>query len=360
MLRKKNFAAAAACTLVFTSFQAVNAQDSTSTEKSFSFSGSVDGYYKYDFDKSSANCFTSFTQTHSAFSLGMASVKLEHKKGQIAAVADLGFGPRARDFSYADEGITQAIKQLYITYSPADWVSFTLGTWATHVGYEVLDPQLNRNYSMSYMFTNGPFSHTGFKAALTSGKHGLMLGLSNPTDYRIPPHDHVNKKFFIAQYSLAVTEGVNMYLNYVTGKAPDTSKTSQVDVVATAKLSESFSLGFNGTYASTKAWDGVKNGSTEAWWGSALYLSFDASEKFGLTIRSELFNDDNQLKVFSGAVEGGTIFSNTLSANFKTGGLTIIPELRVDKASNNTLFINKDGAYKKASASFIVAAVYAF
>jgi hypothetical protein len=106
----------------------------------------------------------------------MASVKFEHKGNKVGAVLDLGFGPRAKEFAYTDEGITQAIKQLYITYSPADWLKFTAGTWGTHVGYELLDPQLNRNYSMSYMFTNGPFSHTGLKADITKGKHGFMIG----------------------------------------------------------------------------------------------------------------------------------------------------------------------------------------
>jgi hypothetical protein len=133
-------------------------------EPALIITGSADAYYKYDFANTKANSFTSFTQIHNAFSLGMASVKFEHKGDKVSAVADLGFGPRAKDFSYTDDGITQAIKQLYVSYSPKDWLKFTLGTWATHVGYELLDPQLNRNYSMSYMFTNGPFSHTGLKA----------------------------------------------------------------------------------------------------------------------------------------------------------------------------------------------------
>ena len=141
--------------------------------------GSADVYYKYDFAKTKANTYTSFTGTHNSFALGMASVKLEHKGNKVGAVLDLGFGPRAKEFAYTDEGITQAIKQLYLTYSPADWLKFSAGTWGTHVGYELLDPQLNRNYSMSYMFTNGPFSHTGVKADITKGKHGFMVGVSN-------------------------------------------------------------------------------------------------------------------------------------------------------------------------------------
>ena len=74
---------------------------------------------------------------------GMASVKFEHKGDKVGFVADLGFGTRAQEFAYNDEGITQAIKQLYISYSPAEWIKFTAGTWATHVGYELVDPQLN-------------------------------------------------------------------------------------------------------------------------------------------------------------------------------------------------------------------------
>ncbi len=360
MLRKKT-AAFAAMAFAFSTYQSVSAQDSasTTTEPFLKISGSVDGYYKYDFSKTATNTFTSFTQTHNSFSLGMASVKFEHKGEKISAVADLGFGPRAKDFSYTDDGITQAIKQLYVSYAPADWISFTLGTWGTHVGYEVLDPQLNRNYSMSYMFTSGPFSHTGVKANLTKGIHGFMIGVANATDYRIPPSGYINKKFFLAQYSVALDK-INAYLNFVGGQSPDTSKSSQVDAVATAKVSEKFSLGFNGTYTAVKAWNGAKNLEGLSWWGSAIYLNFDPKSWFGLTLRGELFSDKNGLKVFGGVPGGGNIFATTLSANFKTGGLIFIPEFRFDHASKEGVFVDKDGAPTKSNANILIAAIYAF
>jgi hypothetical protein len=322
--------------------------------------GSVDAYYKYDFAKTKANSLTSFTQSHNAFSLGMASVKLEHKGSKVSAVADLGFGPRAKDFSYTDEGITQAIKQLYISYTPADWIKFTMGTWATHVGYELLDPQLNRNYSMSYMFTNGPFSHTGLKAELTHGKHGAMVGISNATDYRIPPDGYMNKKFFIAQYSLAATDNLKFFLNYVGGQNPDTSKTSQFDAVITAKVSDKFNIGYNGTVNATKVWDGLKNLESKSWWGSALYLNFDPQPWFGLTLRGEYFSDKNQFKPYAGATEGGNLFATTLSANFKTGGFIFIPEIRLDNADKEVLFVDKDGEFTKSAVSVLFAAIYSF
>lgn len=325
----------------------------------FVITGSADVYYKFDFAKTKANGFTSFTNSQNSFALGMASIKFEHKGDKVGLVADLGFGQRAKEFAYNDEGITQAIKQLYVSYSPTEWLKFTAGSWATHVGYELVDPQLNRNYSMSYMFTNGPFTHTGLKAEITKGKHGIMVGVSNATDWRLPPDSKINKKFFLAQYSIAFTDNVKLYLNYVGGKNPDTSKTSQFDAVLAAKVSDKFSLGFNGTVNSTKAWDGSKNEDGKSWWGSALYLNVDPSPVFGLTLRGELFGDKNQLKMFAAAPDGGSIFATTLSANLKAGGFIFIPELRFENASEN-VFVDKDGAGKKSAASFTVAAIYSF
>lgn len=322
-------------------------------------SGSADAYYRYDFAKTRTNNFTSFTNSHNNFALGMASVKLQHSGKKVEMVADLGFGNRVAEFSYNDEGIMAAIKQLYISYSPAEWIKFTAGSWATHVGYELLDPQLNRNYSMSYMFTNGPFSHTGLKADITKGNHGFMVGIANPTDYRIVPDGVINKKFLLAQYSLAVNDAVHLYLNYVGGKSPDTTKSKQFDVVLTSQLHEKFSIGYNGTIINVQQWDGKKNIEGKNAWGSALYLNFDPQKWFGLTLREEYFSDKNQLKTFSLANQGGSVFATTLSANLKVDNFIFIPEFRIDNA-NTTLFNNKNGSPVKSASSFLLAAIYSF
>jgi hypothetical protein len=288
----------------------------------------------------------------------MASVKFDHKTAKLNLVADVGFGKRATEFAYNDAGIFAAIKQLYVSYSPTSSVKFTAGSWGTHVGYELLDPQLNRNYSMSYMFTNGPFFHTGLKADFTIGKSGIMVGVANPTDFKYVPDGVINKKFFLAQFSHAASDYFKVYLNYVGGKGIDTSKTSQFDLVVTSKLSDKFSLGFNGTVNNTQVWDGTKNLDGKSWWGSALYLNIDPSSVFGLTLRSEYFSDKNGLKLPMGA-EGSKVFANTLSANFRIDNLIIIPEFRIDNASEE-IFVKKNGAPTKSAGNFLLAAVYQF
>lgn len=318
-------------------------------------SGSADVYFRYNTQKQALNNKTSFTNSQNSFALGMASVKLEHTGSKVGAVLDLGFGTRATEFSYNETGIFSAVKQAYVSYSPVKDLKFTAGTWATHVGYELVDPQLNRNYSMSYMFTNGPFTHTGLKAEYAKGKNTFMIGLSNATDFRVPPAGQINKKFVIAQYSIAATDKIKLYANFVGGKAPDTSLVNQFDIVGTYAVSSKFNVGINGTLNRSQAWDGSKNAEAQNWYGGAAYLSYDPTAAFGLTWRSEYFNDDKAVKGI-----GTNIFANTLSANFKTEGFTFIPELRYETAGASIYSDSKGVFNQKNTFSFIVAVVYKF
>lgn len=232
----------------------------------------------------------------------MASVRLDHSFGKVSATLDLGFGTRAEEFAYNDANTRLALKQLYIGYAPSSVFKFTLGTWSTHVGYELLDPWLNRNYSMSYMFTNGPFSHTGLKADISlGGKNTLMLGISNPTDYRSAPS---MPKSFIAQFATATKNNkLKAYFNFVAGKQTDYKKILQGDIVLTGAISDMLSIGFNGTIQSAKLdLDSTGDFTSYQWSGLVLYLNLDPVSWFGLTLRGEYISDNDEylgLKKFS-------------------------------------------------------------
>jgi hypothetical protein len=233
-------------TLVLASFTCAEAQDSTKVS-SFKLSGSADAYYRYNFHNPKSapyNNLTSFTNSQNSFELGMASLKAEHSIGKVGMVADLGFGRRADEFSYNDSKTSLAIKQLYITFAPSDKVKFTMGSWATHVGYELVDAHLNRNYSMSYMFSYGPFFHTGLKAEFAVGKKTtLMLGATNPSDLKSATG---MPKALIAQVATASQDDkFKAWFNYQGGKSNDSAKLSQFDVVLTYAASSKVSLGYN-------------------------------------------------------------------------------------------------------------------
>ncbi len=340
-------------------FNAIAQTDSATSKKSnFSFSGFVDGYFRSDFAKDAGNNRTSFTNSTGKLALGMVSAKIDYSTKKFSFTADLGVGKRAKEFAYNDKGLMASVKQLYASYTATDWLKFTAGTWATHVGYELVDPVGNRNYSMSYMFSYGPFLHTGVKSDFTFGSTGLMIGVASPTDYRNAPDP--NKKALLFQLSQAISDDVKFYLNYVGGQRPsDSAKTNQFDLVMTAKLSEKFNIGLNGTVCNIKTQSRNVYGDAASWSGIATYLNFDPVEKFGITLRSEIFNDKNQLAALGAAKTGASIFANTISGNIKLGGFTIVPELRLESAGAN-VFFSKTGTAKGSASSFLLAAYYKF
>jgi hypothetical protein len=358
MLRK--ISSLAIFSVALGSYVDVEAQDSTK-KSTLNITGSVDAYYRYNFqnakDSSYLNNYTSFTNSHNSFELGMASVKAEYTSGKVTGVIDLGFGRRAEEFSYNEKGsgLGTAIKQAYVSVAANDKLKFTMGKWATHVGYELVDAYLNRNYSMSYMFSFGPFFHTGLKAEYTAGNFGFMLGIANPTDNVTASF---SKKMVLGQISATGSGGkLKAYLNYVGGKDMAENAINQVDLVLTRTLSDQFSIGANGTVQSFKA-DGKSSG--DIWWGSAVYLNVDPTKKFGLTLRGEYFDDKKAVSGLALASGVGTsVLAATLSGNIRIDNLTIIPEFRLDN-SKEAIFKKNPDENIKSTGSFILAATWHF
>jgi len=325
------------------------------------FTGSVDLYYRYNFANPKSapwNNYTSFTGSQNSFELGMAAIKYDHSWGKAGATVELGFGRRAQDFSYND-GTNNPyfslsnVVQAYVYYSLSDKVKLTAGKWATHIGYELVDAYLNRNYSMSYMFSYGPFFNTGLKADIAiAGKTAIMVGVSNATDHSVNQNDYQS---FIAQLSTATPDSKwKFYLNYQGGKIAIGETLNQFDLVITGALTDKFSVGVNVTDQMRKA----DTASSQSWYGAALYLNYDPTSKFGLTLRSEYFNDDNNLLALSS--NGGNFTEFTLTGNIHLGKLTVMPELRYDTYSNDELFIKNDGAPTKNTFTGLIAATYVF
>lgn len=325
------------------------------------FTGSVDVYCRYNFENPKSgfiNNYTSFTNSQNSFELGMASLQAAHSFGKASAFFDLGFGRRAEEFNYPDGEINAgkngfltlaSVKQLNVSYAITDKFKLTMGKWATHIGYELVDAYLNRNYSMDYMFSYGPFSHTGLKADIGLGKKSaLMIGIANSTDNATTT---LSRKYGIAQFSTGTSnDKLKVYVNYQ-GSYGGSFSTTQFDLVVNGTISSKFGIGYNGTVQSSKP----SGGSSASWWGQALYFNYDPVSTFGITLRGEYF--DNKKAVVSAPAT--SIVDVTLSPNFKVGNLTIIPELRVD-AGKDAIFKKNNNDLTKTTFTGILAAAYHF
>lgn len=338
------------------------------TSPATTFGGSADAYYKYVFSGVS-NGFTSFTNTDNSFELGMISLEGSHKWKKASVFVDLGFGSRAKEFTYNDNQYSFMIKQLMFAYDVTDSFKVTAGTFGTHIGYELLDAVDNKNYSMSYAFTYGPFFNTGIKAQYTSGKFSFMAGITNPTDFKSAMETGTNAKTFIGQVAYAGETG-SVYFNVSSGAsngspirnedgeviAPSDEDKTQFDFVGSKKLGDKFAIGFNGTYAITN--NNVDSNLDGEWFSLVLYPTYTFSPALLLAYRLE-YMDSKEATASIGALAGSSIIGNTLSLNYKVGNLTIIPEFRIDSASND-IFEDNHGAFKGVNTYALTAVTYTF
>lgn len=325
------------------------AQDSAAVSSPLEISGSVDAYYKYDFAKT-ANIGTSFASDQNSVSLGMIDIILKKSTGKASFVGEVSFGPRGQSQSILpQEGAGESfhIQNLYGTYAFTDKFSMTAGFMGTFVGYEVISPVGNFNYSTSYLFTNGPFQNAGIKANYAiSDKVGVMVGLFNDqwNTYIANPSFGVNT--FGAQLSLSPVEGFNAYLNVLSGSVSGTI----YDLTTAYQITDKFKLGLNAADWSAQGDGGYS--------GIALYPSIAITDGFGLGLRGEYFKSKENLDLI-GIPADDAVTALTLSANLKSGGLTFIPEFRLDNGKNE-IFTKSDGMTTKSASQFSLALVYAF
>lgn len=305
-------------------------------------SGSADLYYKYDFSKS-AQIPTSFATDQNSVSLGMLDVVLKKKTGKTSFVGEVSFGPRGAGQSIPDVGGQSFhIQNLYAAYAATDKLTLTAGYMGTFIGYEVISPLSNFHYSTSYLFTYGPFQNAGIKGTYAfSSKVSLMAGLFNDQWNAYQADSKLGLNAFGAQLSLTPVKGFTAYINYLDGSASGTI----VDLTATYQITEKFKLGVNAADHS-----GVV--SDTGYTGFALYPSYAISSNFGLGLRAESF----KFKENSG---DSSVTAFTLSGNLKSGGLTFIPEFRLDNGKDK-YFSDSDGAPTKSASQVSLAVVYGF
>ena len=326
-------------TLVNTSI--VNAQDTDTSEDtpSFNFSGTVDTYFRASFSEDPVAPGTSFANLN-GFALGMANFVVSYEGEKSGFVADIVFGPRGTDAVFGSTGnSSEMVNQLYACYNIAEGVKITLGNFNTFLGYEVISPAANFNYSTSYMFSYGPFSHTGVKADFTlSDDTSLMLGIFNQTDQTEANYDRYTA--FGAQLGL-----YGQYINLLAGE-----DYFQLDYTGGFDLSDSFFMGINATTATLAGDTGFA--------GVALYPQLTTSDSFAIGLRGEFFSETDG---FGALVSDGDAdnFSLTLTGSYTAGNFIFKPEFRIDSASSKIFAISPTES-ADSLASFLVAAIYSF
>ncbi len=322
-------------------------------DSSFTINGSVDTYFRANLNSTNdvENGGTIAPGTSFAnlpgFSLGMFNLVGSYEGKKVGFTADLVFGPRGVDAVFVSGGSTNIVNQLFTYWNVSDKVKLTLGNFNTFLGYEVISPSVNFNYSTSYMFSYGPFSHTGLKADVDLGSGFTLMGaVLNPTDFTDFNPFGLDALAGGLQVGYSNDKG-GAWLNTIIS-----DDFYQIDLTTGWQATEKVYVGFNATTAK------------ESFSGAALYFQLATSDAFSLGIRGEYFVDAGVGVVDFNLDDDDkeSVFDVTLSANYKVGNLTLIPEIRLDAFSQDIVTPDMEKAtdVEGSLASFVLAAVYSF
>ena len=161
-----------------------------------------------------------------------------------------------------------------------------------------------------------------------------MLALLNPTDATEFNPD--------GKYSVGLQYGYSgQFLNVLMN--PDSY---EIDYTGGFDVTDSFFLGINAAY--------FKAENAPDFYGFALYPQIATSDSFKIGLRTEYFKESGDFGAIGTGVADSSVFATTLTGNYTIGALTIIPELRLDSASEPAFGTDK------SLSSFLIAAVYAF
>jgi hypothetical protein len=360
--------------------------DSVSVDsvESISFSASIDTYFHKSINTKENAPRTSFSNLP-GFSLGMVNLVLEYSGSRAGFVTDLVMGPRGNDAIFnapryknaAGGGSSQMINQLYVYFLLNDRVQLNAGQFNTFVGYESIAASKNMNYSTSYIFSFGPFNHTGVWADIKLSDHcAAKLALMNPTDYtEFNPFGLYTVGGQLSVNSKKCKLNLNLTYGDPDGQLESNDSIGSVtagnalhaDLAASVEPAKWYSAGVSTSFRTIGSGQ-MKTSTNEnasiekcGYFGAALYQTFTITRSAKITTRLEYFTEHHGgIGAIGAYTTSGraSVAAVTISGNLTRANLRLIPEVRIDKTSTRSFVDSETGSAISQMISLNVALIY--
>jgi len=306
------------------------------------FNAMIDGYYEYNFNKpiipaggSSAGHiqYRNFDISDNAFTLGLAELgvsKAATDASRLGFTVKLGYGQTPSEITGSADGNSLNVLQAYGTFLipvGAKDLTVNVGKFVTHMGYEVIEPELNYNYSRSDLFTIFiPYYAAGVSASYPLSPTVTATGFVE-NGWNNATYDNNVSKAFGFSLAFAPSPKWSLTLNGLASSEPDsygtTVGTSQdesaqsgltfnrakntVEPILTynftpafsATVDANFDFGKGATPDAPTDLNGTWNAS-----GVAGYLHYAMASGSSVTLRGETFDDNKGYLTGSDALKG--------------------------------------------------------
>jgi hypothetical protein len=343
------------------------------------FNAFVSTSWGWNFNKpdSNTNRYRSFDYDHNTFRIDGVEMVLQKpvaNPGDYGFRIDVTYGAIARGaaarglFRDPTTGIAMDIdlQQAIATYiiPIGRGLRVDAGKFVTMAGNELIPGYdgFNDHFSHSWLFTYGPFTHTGLKLSYSfHDKVSAAVFLINGWDNVV---DNNQAKSFALQLSVLPHPMASFYLTYIGGPERDGNDTDfrhLIDFLAVIKPHWRISLVYNmdwgmDTNAVTSMLPGANAASNAQWLMAVLYLRVQAHKRVAVNARGEVFWDRDGNRTGTAQL----LLGLTLTAEFKiTDQFFTRVEGRIDQ-SDQHVFERYEGALRKYQSTLAFNALYAF
>ncbi len=278
-----------------------------------------------------------------------------------APIASTGFGAAAGSNNSAH---VVDMTQAYASYTRGG-LTVIGGKFSTLAGAELITTPSNKNYTHTWMFGWGPYTHTGLRATYVfNDKVTLVAGANNGWDQVTSTTSSKTTELSLV---LAPAKVFSLATTYYQGKevAATAGTRKYLDVIGTINATDklNFVLDYaNGKQANANLPTGAMG---EARWNAlAAYANYQFTDVWRASYRWESFDDKDGyrsgLATAAGTPLGQKLTSNTLTVGYAPAkNMELRGEVRFDKSTQNA-FLQSNGTGKNSQNEIALQAVYQF
>jgi hypothetical protein len=299
------------------------AQDSTKGESSqLSFSGFVEAYYSYDFNKPVDNNKPSFMYSHNRhneFNVNLAYVKGSYASEKIRSNIAVGVGTYMNANYAAEPGVLKNIFEadagVKISKTKNLWID--AGVMPSHIGFESARSPDCWPLTRSILADNSPYFESGAKITYTSDNNKwLFSALALNGWQRITRVNGNSLMSWGTQITFKPSGKITLnYSGFLGTDKPDSSRLWRYfhNTYGIFQFNNKIGLILGFDIGQEQA----SKGSTKlnTWYSPVAILRFTPNSIWAVALRGEYYNDEHGVIIYTGTANGFKTFGASLNVD---------------------------------------------
>lgn len=294
-----------------------------SSKSTVIFSGYIEAYYGYDFNKPFTHNRPSFFYSYNRYNevnLNLGFVKAAYQKNNVHANLALATGTYINANLSAEPNVLKNVYEanagVKMSKKKELWVD--AGIFASHIGFESATGKDCWNLTRSILAENSPYYESGAKISYTSnnGKWFISVLVLNGWQ-RIQRVDGNNTPAFGHQLTFKPNSNITFNSSsFIGNDKPDSKKQMRYfhNFYGIFQITEKFALttGFDiGAEQKSKA-----SSNYNTWYSPVLIARFNSGAKSNLAARVEYYSDKNGVLIGTGTPNGFKTWGCSLNYDF--------------------------------------------